>query len=67
MIMDERLEFADATALDTTGTNVDLIAWVDGFARRRQLRWYGGGFMPPPISFIKDIIYAPSCFSRRVF
>ena len=28
MIMDERLEFADATALDTTGTNVDLIGDV---------------------------------------
>lgn len=28
MIMDERLEFADATALDTSGTNVDLIGDV---------------------------------------
>ena len=28
MIMDERLEFADATALDTSGTNSDLIGDV---------------------------------------
>lgn len=28
MIMDERLEFADATALDTTGTDEDLIGDV---------------------------------------
>ena len=28
MIMDERLEFADATALDTSGTDTDLIGDV---------------------------------------